>query len=539
MIGGRRMARRVGSDEEQRWGPDEPDPAPLRPWLPPGPASSWNEAASRDEESRGGEARDRSGPRLLDVDVPRTGVPSAADPLVLRFDEPVRAGPGAIRIVGEDGTIRIAARDADRVTVEGEIVRIELDRVLDPGTSYTLELGRKAFRDLAGNPLQPARTELVPAFEPPPGTGPAPPRASWTLMVYMAADNDLERWALDDLAEMEQVALPAGVNLVTLVDRSPWYVAGPGDFTDTRIGPVRPDGDPRRVGAELASIGERDTGDPATLTEFLDWARATFPAERYGLVVWNHGGGLDGVAWDDTSRGDRLTLPELRTAIERAAIDRLDFLGFDACSMAMVEVASELRDLARVMVASQELEPADGWPYDRWLEAFVENPRIAPASLGRVLVDRYVEAYAGERGIILSALDLDALARLEEALAGFVDAVERVAEPDELAAIARAATGARAFPRDAWATERDLEGFLRAVEKRVEDPAIDAAARTARAALDEVVLAAGGTVPRANGLSVHLPGSNGGIGYDDEPSRLAFLERVAWDGLLDRLETVG
>jgi hypothetical protein len=538
MVEERRAARRAGSEEEDRWGPDGPDPALLGPWLPPGAAWSRDAAAATAEELRGGATRDRSGPRLLDVEVPRTGGPSAADPLVLRFDEPVRAGPGAIRIVGQEGTIRIAARDGDRVTIEGEVVRIGLDRSLDPDTTYTLELGRKAFRDLAGNPVQPARCELFPAVEPAPDAGPAPPRASWTLMVYMAADNDLERWALDDLAEMERVALPTGVNLVTLVDRSPWYVAGPDDFTDTRIGPVRPDGDPRRVGGELASIGERDTGDPATLTEFLDWAHATFPAERYGLVVWNHGGGLDGVAWDDTSRGDRLTLPELRTAIERAAIDRLDFLGFDACSMAMVEVASELRDLARVMVASQELEPADGWPYDRWLEAFVENPRIAPASLGRVLVDRYVEAYAGKSGITLSALDLEALPRLEETLAGFVDAVERSADPDELAAIARAAMGARAFPHDAWATDRDLEGFLRAVEKRVEDPAIDAAARTARAALDEVVLAAGGTVPRAYGLSVHLPGSDGGIGYDDEPSRLAFLERVAWDGLLDRLETV-
>jgi hypothetical protein len=538
MVGERRAARPVGSEDEHRRGPDDPDPWPFAdgPWH--GSVVSADRAGIAAAVGSGAGARDRTGPRLLEVEPPLAGTPTPSDPLLLRFDEPVRAGPGAIRLVGEEDTIRIAARDGGRVAIEGEAVRIALDRPLEPGSSWTLELGRKAFRDLAGNPLQPVRAELLPVLKVAPVDAPGPARASWTLMVYMAADNDLERFALEDLAEMERVALPGSVNLVALVDRSPWYVAGPNDFTDTRIGPVRPDSDPRTVGEALVSIGERNTGDPATLTEFLDWAHATFPAERYGLVLWNHGGGLEGVAWDQSSRGDRLTLAELRTAIERSAIERLDFLGFDACLMAMAEVASELRDLARVMVASQDLEPGPGWAYDRWLPALVADPAVDPARLGQAIVSSYAAAYPGAKDITLSALDLAAVPRLEAALAGFVEAVERFAEPEELAAIARAALDARAFPRDASYPYRDLDGFLRAVEKRVEDPAIDAAARAARAALDEVVIAAAGTVPRANGLSVHLPGSPEGAWHAYTSSTLAFLERVAWDGLLDRLETV-
>ena len=538
MRGGRRAPRQAGLEEEWRTGPGEASPlAPDRAFWPIA-GEPLPRHAGEAVELRGGAPRDRAGPVLIEAVAPRAGAPTPADPLLLRFDEPVRPGPGAIRLVGEEGVIRIAARDGARVAIEGETVRIALDRPLEPGSSWTVELGRKAFRDLAGNPLQPIRAELLPVLQVAPVESPEATRASWTLMVYMAADNDLERYALDDLAEMERVALPGSVNLVVLVDRSPWYVAGPNDFTDTRIGRVRPDGDPRTVGEALVPIGERNTGDPATLTEFLDWARATFPAERYGLVLWNHGGGLEGVAWDQSSRGDRLTLGELRTAIERSAIGGLDFLGFDACSMAMVEVASEVRELARVMVASQDLEPGPGWAYDRWLRSLVEDPRIEPVSLGRAAVESYAEAHADVRGVTLSAVDLTAVPRLEEALAGFVEAVERFAEPDELAAIARAALGTRAFPHGAWTTDRDLEGFLRAVEKRVADPAIDAAARAARITLDEVVITAAGTVPRANGLSVHLPGSAEATWHGYTPGELAFLERVAWDGLLDRLETV-
>lgn len=541
MAGGRGGPRRAGLDWDERGEAGEDPIDALGRWSasefwPVAPSPLVPEPAGWAEDRASG-PRDRAGPVLLEARGPADPTSGGA-PILLRFDEPVRPGSGAIRLVGEDGAIRIAARDAGQVAIDGAVVRISPERPLEPGASYTLELGRKAFRDLSGNPLDPVRAELSPivAVTPPEVAGPAPAR--WTLMVYMAADNDLERFALEDLAEIERVALPSSVHVVALVDRSPWYVAGPNDFTDTRVGPVRPDGDPRVVGRELVSIGERDTGDPATLTEFLDWAHATFPAERYGLVVWNHGGGLDGVAWDQSSRGDRLTLPELRTAIERSSIDVLDLLGFDACLMAVSEVASEMRDLARVMVASQDLEPGPGWAYDRFLPALAADPAIGPARLGEAIVASYAAAYPGQKGITLSAVDLSAVPRLESALAGFVDAVERFADADELAAIARAALDARAFPRDGRYPYRDLDGFLRAVERRVDDPAIDTAARGARDALAEVVIAAGGTVPRASGLSVHLPEPDGWGWSGYEAGTLAFVERTGWDGLLARIDAI-
>lgn len=537
---------RRGASSEEMW---DADGAALADRSGPldGPGFAFEAGAADDTAPllRGGgaaaelkAARDRSGPVLLEARAPLSGTPTPADPIILRLDEPVRAGSGAFRLAGEDGVIRIAARDVERVTISGDTVQISLGRPLEPGASYSLELGRKALRDLAGNPLQPVRAELLPVIEVQAPDAPETVAARWTLMVYMAADNDLERYALLDLAEMERVTLPDSVQLVALVDRSPWYVAGPGDFTDTRLGPVRPDGDPNIVGSGLVSIGERNTGDPATLTAFLDWARATFPAERYGLVIWDHGGGLDGAAWDGSSRGDHLTLAEMRLAIAQSTLGRVDLLGFDACLMAMAEVASELSGVAEVMVASQELEPSRGWPYDRILAELAERPSLQPRELGAAIVEAYAEAFSDARDITLSALDLGAMSALESALRDFAGAVERSADGAELAAIAAAAEAARPFPRDGSYPYRDLGGFLDRVAARIDDPTIDAAARRAREALDRVVTAEGGNVPGASGLAVHLPAGEAPAWPGYEPSSFSFLARTGWDDLVDRLIAV-
>jgi hypothetical protein len=52
---------------------------------------------------------------------------------------------------------------------------------------------------------------------------------------------------------------------------------------------------------------------------------------------------------------------------QRATGQKLDVLGFDACQMAAVEVASEIKDNAKFMVASQALEGREGWPYSHIL----------------------------------------------------------------------------------------------------------------------------------------------------------------------------
>ena len=55
-----------------------------------------------------------------------------------------------------------------------------------------------------------------------------------TLMVYMAADNDLERYALENLKSMERAEFE-NINVLVLLDRAEGYDETDGDWTDTRL----------------------------------------------------------------------------------------------------------------------------------------------------------------------------------------------------------------------------------------------------------------------------------------------------------------
>jgi hypothetical protein len=272
-------------------------------------------------------------------------------------------------------------------------------------------------------------------------------------------------------------------------------------------------------------------GDPATLTEFIDWAKATAPAERYGLVVWDHGGGLQGAAWDDASRGDRLTIREIRAAIDAATVERFDLVGFDCCQMAMTELAFALDGRAGIFVASQENEPGDGWAYDRVLGRMLATPGMSGAELGSAIVDTYAAAYAGQLGITLSATDLARLDGVEAALDRFVDAAKSASAADRVG-LAAAASAAQRFPSGGGAPWRDLVDFMEEAETRCAAPAIDDAARGVAAAVRGAVYAHAGTVPDAEGLGINLPVGSQPIQDDYTAANYAFLARVDWTAVL-------
>ncbi len=233
--------------------------------------------------------------------------------------------------------------------------------------------------------------------------------STWTIMVYMAADNNLEPFALQDLDEMERAHPGNGVTVVALVDRSSEdYESGniPPDvaesvsnspsWDDAKIILVRPDDSPGIRSDFIKDLGEVDTGDPATLEGFIRYAASNYPADHYVLIIWDHGGGPGGAAWDDTNGQDYLTLKEMREAIEASGV-HLDLIGFDACLMATIDAAYEFRSVADYMAASEETEPGYGWPYDRWLPQLVSNPGMSPEDLGRAILTSYMSFYREAR----------------------------------------------------------------------------------------------------------------------------------------------
>ncbi len=228
----------------------------------------------------------------------------------------------------------------------------------------------------------------------------------WTFMVYLDGDNNLEGDGIDDFLEMASVGSSSDVKIVVLFDRIPGESSSYGDWTDTRRGlvsknDVPSDGNDGKP-AWGTSVGEENMGDPQTLIDFVEWGMQNYPASMYAVILWNHGGGwrlrrgeeellLKAVCWDDTDGGDRLSMRELRGALDTIETDEEEpnLVGFDACLMGMVEVAYEIRQHGSVMVGSENTEPEDGWPYNTILDDLVDDPTMRAAELGSTIVTRY------------------------------------------------------------------------------------------------------------------------------------------------------
>ncbi len=263
----------------------------------------------------------------------------------------------------------------------------------------------------------------------------------WTLMVYLDGDNNLEDAAIYDFLEMRAIGSDSNVNIVALFDRVPGYSAENGDWEDTRRGIIR-QGDVPSDGSDGfqpwgESVGEKNMGDPQTLIEFVMWGMVNYPATNYGIVLWNHGNGwrsnrsdtqsegddslpYKSVCSDDTD-GDTLYMKEVRSALDYIEDHgyglQMNFVGFDACLMGMVEVAYEIHEHADVMVGSESLVPNNGWPYNTILSDLVGDPIMTAAELGSVVVSRYDAAYGDRTMSAIDLSELDTLAARTDTLA--------------------------------------------------------------------------------------------------------------------------
>lgn len=85
-------------------------------------------------------------------------------------------------------------------------------------------------------------------------------------------------------------------------------------------------------------MGEVNMGRYETLRDFVNYCKEYYPAERYILGLYDHGGGWVGACWDFTKDSDWLTPDELSKALsESGGIDLFMFAA--ACRIAAFEVA--------------------------------------------------------------------------------------------------------------------------------------------------------------------------------------------------------
>ena len=145
---------------------------------------------------------------------------------------------------------------------------------------------------------------------------------------------------------------------------------------------------------ELETISDADMGSPDTLASFLHFGKDNFDADHKVFIFWDHGGGSAFGVCQDERTDNILSLNGIRDAfvsVFNASEDNPPFemIGFDACLMATFDVANTLHGLTRYMVASEEVEPGNGWEYAGWLTALGNNPAMGGDGLGQIICDTY------------------------------------------------------------------------------------------------------------------------------------------------------
>lgn len=237
---------------------------------------------------------------------------------------------------------------------------------------------------------------------------------TYTLMLYMCA-SDLESecgFATEDLNEIMYGYTAGNLNVIV-------QTGGTAEWQNTVVANDRCQR--YRVtedGLELVddSLGMQNMADSATLTDFIQYCSSNYAADHYGLVLWDHGGGVvGGYGYDENFGGDSMSLTEMSRALGDASV-HLDMLGFDACLMANFETCLMAAPYADYLIASEEPEPGCGWYYTDWIGKLSENCGIPPKRYGRQIIDDYITESGWDSPSMYSTLGMFDLQQVTQKL---------------------------------------------------------------------------------------------------------------------------
>ncbi len=237
--------------------------------------------------------------------------------------------------------------------------------------------------------------------------------AAWTVMIYLCG-TDLESkngMATENLLEISKTLANQQVNvLIETGGAKAWSTKEKlgFDIATDRLQRYKYD----ENGFTL--VEERPLSNMAqteTLTEFIRWGQENYPADRYMLTIWDHGGGsMEGVILDELHNSAVMSLEDLGRALDDANVS-LELLFMDTCLMATIETCAVVDGQTRYLVASEETVPGYGGNYKGWLQYLFDNPECDSARLGRVICDTVQQKYA-EQGagaadtVTMSVIDL-------------------------------------------------------------------------------------------------------------------------------------
>ncbi len=222
------------------------------------------------------------------------------------------------------------------------------------------------------------------------------PIANRTVLVYMAADNNLYRNAIKDIKEMLQATVPANNNLLV-------YVDAPSSSSDSipKLFEIK-----NNKIKEICRYSKHNSASGEVLSMVLSDAMRLYPAIDFGLILWSHGTGwLPQGAYDDIKsgspqyafgldKGQEMDIIELAKSLPT----KFEFIIFDACLMSNIETIYQLRDKTDHIIASPSEILVTGFPYDKIIGLL-----FAYSIDYRAIAENYMNYYKQQTGVFQSA----------------------------------------------------------------------------------------------------------------------------------------
>jgi hypothetical protein len=301
----------------------------------------------------------------------------------------------------------------------------------------------------------------------------------WNFIVYIAANNNLQRFSIKNIKQMSESGSSDLINVLVQLDG-----LGQKDIKRYYV-----DKNKAVVLDALGYSNATTSGTALSLYEFLKWAILSYPAKHQAVVLWNHGSGIKdpsiwgklfahrdeffyinyetgmlelnrsqvleralsrikdkneikkilrkkGIAFNDTFE-TYLTNQDLTKVLEDTSkylLDgkKIDVVAMDACHMGMIEVASQIKNAANYMVASEEIEPGSGYNYATILNPFGNNKTMDPENFSKHLVYCYQKEYQNENAdYTQSAVELENVDVIEKDISKMVELLKFLLQSPE------------------------------------------------------------------------------------------------------------
>ncbi len=322
-----------------------------------------------------------------------------------------------------------------------------------------------------------------------------------TVMVYLCGA-DLESrsgMATKDLQEMLNASF--GKNLKLIV-----YTGGCSSWRNNKISSNvnqiwQVENGSMKCLEENAGTGAMTS--PETLTSFIKYCAKNFKANRYALVLWDHGSGsVSGYGYDErNTRAGSMSLAGLNQAFQNGGV-KFDFIGFDTCLMGTVENAMMCSKYADYLIASEETEPGIGWYYTDWLTAWGNNTSMDTLDIGKQICDDFVSKCATSCRGQQTTLSMTDLAELENTipskLKSFSQSVTSLVSGKQYKTVSNARNGSREFGTSAKVDMVDLTDLCNKLNTQE-------SAALAKALQSAVKYNRTGNISSAYGLSIYFP----------------------------------